>query len=78
MHSLKADTKVLKARGIYQLHEKGKFLLTMSLGITLMIMLKFRPNVSPLYLIGTYFKITYDCRIPEEKHPVSVVLYLSC
>lgn len=42
-----------------------------------MIMLKFRPNVSLLYLIGTYFKITYDFRIPEEKHPVSIVLYLS-
>lgn len=49
----------------------------MSVGITLMIMLKFRPNVSLFYLIGADFQITYDFRIPEEKHPVSIVLYLS-
>lgn len=67
----------MKAIGISQLHEKRKFLLTMSVGITLMIMLKFRPNVSLFYLIGAYFQITYDFRIPEVKHPVSMVLYLS-
>lgn len=77
MHSLKADTKVLTAIGIYQLQGERKFLLTMYVGITLMIMFKFRPNVSLLHLIGAYFKINYDFRIPEEKHPVSIVVYLS-